>query len=355
MAKINKHIEIVSSTERGLSSMGKKSRDGAFTVLSKHYSDVRITILNNSADLEALAARQPDLVFLGMKFVPVDQALGAYGSNRIWVTKYLDEHGIAYTGSDQMAHELEIDKPLAKQCIIDAGLKTAAFYVAAQDRHLTKDDISLSYPIFIKPTSHGGGAGIDSDSVVHNLGQLNSKVMSIATRFQSDSLLEEYLPGREYSVAILKDEHSARYLVMPIELIAPPDMNGERILSKQVKIADTEKFTEVSDKIIKSKLITLAINAFEALGARDYGRIDIRLDKIGTPHFLEANLIPSLVDGYGNFPKACMINIGLSYENMILNIVRLGLARNIDSYDTSPEPVAANNILFPTPEVVKAL
>lgn len=354
MTKIDKHIEIVSSTISGLSSMGKKSRDDALNLLSKHYAKVRITLINDLKDLETLVARQPDLVFLGIKFLPNSSLNTAY-PEKIWISRFLDEHGIAYTGSDQMAHQLEADKPLAKQRIIGAGLETAKFYIAGQGRHLVKGDIRLSYPIFIKPTSRGGGAGIDSDSVVHSFEQLTSKVESIAARFQSDSLLEEYLPGREYSVAILKDEHSADFFVMPIELIAPPDINGERILSNQVKISDSEKFAEVSDKIIKSKLMTLAINAFEAIGARDYGRIDIRLDKIGTPQFLEANLIPSLVDGYGNFPKACMLSIGLNYENMILSIARLGLARNTDRYDISPEPLAANSILFPTSVAVKAL
>jgi len=83
------------------------------------------------------------------------------------------------------------------------------------------------------------------------------------------------------------------------------------------------------------------------LGARDYGRIDIRLDATGTPHFLEANLIPSLISGYGSFPKACVMNIGLEYEPMIMRIANLGLSRNIDDFETMVELVKLKDVFVP--------
>lgn len=347
MTKVNKYIEIVSSTGSGLSSMSRKSRDAVFAVLAKHYVRVGVTIVNNLSDLEALVARKPDLVFLGMKFVPADHALDLLDPGKIWITDYLEEHGIAYTGSNQMAHELERNKPLAKQRVLDSGLNTSKFYVARQNQPQSKENATLTFPLFVKPTSRGGGQGIDNDSVANNFSELKSKVLSIATDLQSDSLVEEYLPGREFSVAILKDEHSSQFSVMPIELIAPPNKHGLRILSNQVKSSDTERFIEVTDEIIKAKVAALAINVFHALGARDYGRIDIRLDKIGTPQFLEANLIPSLIDGYGNFPKACLLNIGMDFEPMILSIVRLGLARNVDMRGDEFEQ---NGLIVPTLE-----
>ena len=73
MTKINKRIEIVSSTHLGLSSMSQASRQAIKAVLTKHYADVRITMINDLAELEDLAIRQPDLVFLGMEYIIVDQ------------------------------------------------------------------------------------------------------------------------------------------------------------------------------------------------------------------------------------------------------------------------------------------
>ncbi|MDO8591656.1 MAG: D-alanine--D-alanine ligase [bacterium] len=327
--------------------MSKVSRGAVLTVLAKHYTDVRITIIDNLSDLEALVERRPNLVFLGMKFIPVDHDLGLQDPNKIWIAKYLDARGIAYTGSDQMAHELERNKPLAKQRVLEAGLITSRFYVARQNQAQHEGSMSLTFPLFIKPTSRGGGQGIDSDSVVNNFDQLHSKVNSIAADLKSDSLVEEYLPGREFSVAILKDEHSSQFSLMPIELIAPLDKHGLRILSSQVKSADTESFAEVTDKNIEARVTALAIDVFHALGARDYGRIDIRLDKAGVPHFLEANLIPSLINGYGNFPKACLLNMNLGFESMILSIVKLGLARSTNMTD---EEFEQNRLIVPSLE-----
>ena len=114
---------------------------------------------------------------------------------------------------------------------------------------------------------------------------------------------------------------------MPLELIAPTSARGDRILSSAVKEADTEQYAAVTNPVIREAVNTLALDVFHALGARDYGRIDIRLDANGVANFLEANLIPSLLDQYGNFPKACMLNLGIDYQQMILQITELGLAR----------------------------
>jgi D-alanine-D-alanine ligase len=327
MTKMNKHIEIVSSAVCDLSSMSQESRQAIYDVLTKHYTKVGITIVNTHIDLEALIASRPDLVFLGMKYIPKNPLLGQNDPNKIWLSKYLENSKIAHTGSDHLAHELELDKSLAKQRVLDAGLKTSPFYVIKQNQPSTRH-ANFSFPLFVKPTDRGGGEGIDSDSVVHDAASLQSKVRSITCDLQADSLVEQYLSGREFSVAILKDESSNDFSIMPLELIAPLNERGARVLSAKIKSADTESSLEVTDKIIKDKISTLAIDVFHALGARDYGRIDIRLDATGAPHFLEANLVPSLKKSIGNyFPKACSLNTRLDYEPMILTIVRLALSR----------------------------
>lgn len=347
MAKIDRCIEIVSSNQARLSSMSRVSRDAVMTVLSKYYADVRITMVDNLSDLDALVARKPDLVFLGMYFIPENLNVDLDDSAKIWIASYLDMHGLAYTGSNQSAHELDSNKSLAKQCALDAGLQTSPFQIVRQNQSLLANDIILTFPLFVKPSDRGGGLGIDSRSVVHNFSQLLSKVQSISANHQSDSIVEEYLPGREFSVAILKEEHSLEFSVMPIELIAPADYDGVRILSAAVKSADTESNIELTDKLIKAAVNELAIDVFHALGARDYGRIDIRLNKTGTPQFLETNLIPSLINNYGNFPKACMLNIGLEYEPMILHIVRLALARCLKFSEAITEAKPVSSPLLP--------
>lgn len=309
--------------------MGEISRNGAKTALEKHYTNVNITIVNSLADLEALVSRSSDLVFLGMTFLPMNPELGWQDPDKIWVSDHLEKHGIAYTGSDQTASSLERNKDRAKQRVLDAGLRTSPFYVAKQGRTLKAADITLKYLLFIKPTNRGGGLGIDSQSIAHDFKHLQSKVLAIASELQSDSIIEEYLSGREFSVAILRKEHTDIFTAMSLELIAPANMDGARILSSEVKSQDTERFDVVSDTTINSNICNLALGVFHALGARDYGRIDIRLDGNGDAHFLEANLLPSLMDGYGNFPKACWLNEGISYESMLLAIVSMAMPTRI--------------------------
>lgn len=338
MIKINRHIEIVSSTSRGLSSMSQKSRIATLNILSRHYARVGITIVNDLDDLQALVRKAPDLVFLGMKYIPIATESDSDETAKIWLNEYLNEYGIASTGSSTSAHKLELNKALAKQHIIHTGLATSPYIVFKKTDTVASSKISLPYPLFVKPADRGGGIGVDSYSVVHNFEQLKAKVSSIARELGSDSLIEHYLPGREFSVALLKKEYTADYSIMPIELIAPQDDHGNKLLSGTVKSADSEKALEIHDQEIKTAVCDLAMNVFDALGARDYGRIDIRLDQNDMPQFLEANLIPSLISGYGSFPKACLLNQRLTYEPMILRIARLGLLRSSPTLAV-PKPV----------------
>jgi D-alanine-D-alanine ligase len=336
MIKTNKYIEIVTSSNVMFSSMSKESYNNIYNVLEKYYKKVRISLIDNINDLEKLVLKRPDLVFLGIKFLPSDIKLGLEDPNKIWISSYLDRYGIEYTGSGNITHNLEFNKHLAKQCVIDANLSTSAFHVIDKNqKEINRESISLKFPLFIKPTNRGGGIGINDKSVVHNIKDLRIKVRSISNNLNSDSLIEEYLPGREFSVAILKNYRSNKFSIMPIELIAPKNDTGDRLLSKKVKSLNLESAIKVTDNNIKKRVSSIAISIFSALSARDYGRIDIRLDKFGNPQFLEANLIPSLIEGYGSFPKACMINLGLNYEYMILSIVRLGLSRKSKISDES--------------------
>lgn len=323
MEIINKHIEIVRSTRGGLSSLGEPSCDAIYKILAAHYMRVGITIVNSQDDLIQLVESKPDLVFLGMKFVPSDDVIG----EKIWLAEYLQANGIKTTGSSSDAHRLELNKSLAKQRAIDAGIKTSPFYVSKQ--HTTGNDghLTLDYPMFVKPTSSGGGLGVDHYSVVHNITQLDTKIASISFNHNSDSIIEQYLPGREFSVALLLDLETGVKYTMPLELVAPLNKEGDRFLSNEIKQADTESAIEITDKALSKSLNALALDVFRALGAKDYGRIDIRLDANGVPNFLEANLIPSLLDKYGNFPKACLMHLGMQHEEIILRITDLALNR----------------------------
>lgn len=336
--KILKQIEIVRSDTYGISSLSQKSANAILIVLKKHYSRVCITSINNQADLSLLGSRKPDLVFLGIKHLPVTLSSTGFPYRKVWVSTFLTNHDIAHTGSLQAAIELDHSKALAKQRVIDCGLSSAPYflYTGTYADEITAQNIG--YPLFVKPMDLGAGQGIDTDSFVSSYIELKTKAEDLTNTYSTKILVEKYLSGREFSVAILKDENSHQLSALPIEITAPDKM----ALTQELKSSNQEIVTSVKNPIIRAKLIVHAIDIFKALGGRDYGRIDIRMDAQGEPNFIEANLIPSLIDNYGSYPKACFINLGISHEEMILRIVRLAFART-DSDDLEL-PVLASAI-----------
>jgi D-alanine-D-alanine ligase len=352
MVKEQKHIEIVRSSTATLSSMSRASCAAIYEVLSKRYTDVGVTVINTPADLQTLLDNPPDLVFLGMEFVPVDLSLGIADPDKIWIGNFLDARDIAYTGSASRAHELQRNKNLAKQRVLDSGLSTSPFCVAKRDEVFNEPDLHLEYPLFVKPTDRGGGLGIDSRSVVHNFNQLSERISYISRELRSGSLIEQYLTGREFSVSVFKDILTKEYIALPVELIAPLDEYGARLLSGEIKSSNTDQAIEVVDSELSEQICSFGLDVFSALGARDYGRIDIRLDSEGTPQFLEANLLPSLISGYGSFPRACVINLGLQYEDMIYQIVDLAFERKYISTSILSETDMILPILSPAADIL---
>ena len=82
----------------------------------------------------------------------------------------------------------------------------------------------------------------------------------------------------------------------------------------------------IDNEDIRFEISELALNSFKSLGAKGYGRIDIKMDKKGIPYFLEANLIPGL--GFGYFYRCYKLNGGINYEQMILDIARNAFFKN---------------------------
>lgn len=340
--KTKAYIEIVCTNTPDLSSMSERSRLGLARSLRKKFTSVRISVVNNEIELRQLINRRPDLVLLGAKYIYA----GGLSGNQIWLSEVLDESGISYCGSQKTAQLVERCKDLAKNKVASRGVATSLFYVLKQNSPdyaaLTK--LNLGFPLFIKPVSSGGGSGINELSIANTLEDLKLQFRLISNKYKTDCIVEKFLSGREFSVAILRNLEDSTYKVMPIELIAPRTSLGDRILGQRVKQADAETVKAVAPGPVRNSLKILAIDAFMALGGRDYGRIDIRMDAAGKPHFLEANLIPSLIENYGSFPKACLMNENISFDNMTATIIKLGLQRRRTAEHI--EPITASKRLL---------
>jgi len=321
--KINKSIEIVIVHNPGEKNFHQDNvgiileENKILKILSQRYSEVVITKIQHKKDLDRLLKRKPDLVFSGVKYFN-------FNNEKVWLNDCLEAYGIRYIASSRAALDNESDKNKAKKLIVKANIKTADFFVATPDEHEHSSSIPIPFPLFIKPVKGGDSRGIDSNSVAYNFASFKKKVLEIKTKHNLSSLVETYLPGKEYSVGIFQDSIKGTLRAMPIQIIVKKNINGHRILDFNVKKDDEEKVIAVTDTKIFKKISKLAKEAFKALGGKSLGRIDIKMNERGVPHFMEANLMPGLRKGY--FYRSCLLNLDMNYDDMILNIANTGLS-----------------------------
>jgi D-alanine-D-alanine ligase len=286
-------------------------------ILSNNYQNVTATEILTHSDLDRLVDRNPDLVFSGVKYFDFDGEV-------LWLNDYLDVFGISYMASSKKALDSESDKSRAKDIVKEAGIATAQYFTTCPGEHPTEESIPIDFPVFVKPITGGDSRGVDANSVVSDFAGFLAKVAEIQDLQKSRSLVETHLSGKEYSVGILEDISTGILTAMPIEIIVEKNGDGNRILDFDIKRNDSERVVAVTDLGIHEKLSDLAKAAFKALGGKSLGRIDIMMDHDQVPHFVEANLMPGLRKGY--FYRACLLNLNMSYEQMILRVAENGLS-----------------------------
>lgn len=283
-------------------------------ILLQRFARVEVTIIKTRKDLDDLAKRQPDLVFSGVKYFNFD-------NQTLWLNEFLDQNQIPYIGSEKKALDREFNKTAAKKLTYNAGLKTALYASVPRGELLSRLPANMQFPVFIKPACGGDSIGIDAASLAHNALDMESKIKQLSASLNCEVLVEQYLSGKEYSVGIIENDSTKTLTAMPIEIRTSKNKQGHRILDFQTKQNDAEEVLAVSNRQIHGALSDLAKSVFRVLGGSAFGRIDIRMCASGIPHFMEANLMPGLKKGY--FYRACALNLGMSYEQMII-----GLAEN---------------------------
>ena len=321
--KVNKKIEIVVVPNLGEPNSHQDNvgiileEKKIQRILSKRYRHVLIAEINSMDDLEQLVKRKPDLVFSGVKYF-------YFNNKKIWLNDYLEIFSIPYIASSKAALDNESDKNRAKNIIQQNKIRTADFFITNPGEHIKESSIPIKFPLFIKPITGGDSRGIDKNSLVFNFEEFTAKVLDIKLKLNTSSLVETYLAGKEYSVGIFEDSVDGSLRAMPIEIIVKKNIDGYCILDFDVKKNDEEEVVLVSDNEIFKKLSEIAKNSFIALGGKSLGRIDIKMDHLGEPHFVEANLMPGLRKGY--FYRSCVLNLDMSYDDMIFSIANTGLS-----------------------------
>lgn len=283
---------------------------GVLNAIRKMGYSVIITVCKTVADLDKVITRKPDLVVLAVKYIPIDN------NDNVWLSDYFMQYKINFTGSLRNVLALDSNKVLAKIILQNKGIATAKYFTTVPGEYSYESELPIKFPLFLKPIDAANGNGIDDLSFVTCFSEFKDKVLSLYELFGKAVLVEEYLDGREFTVAVIR-KCGGELIVSPIEVIPPESKGGLRILGGKVKRDDSEELKKIEDNEMMNKVKKLAIDSFINLGVRDFGRIDIKSNKNGDCFFMEANLVPGMTPGSSYFPKSCELEHGLTYDEVI--------------------------------------
>ena len=259
---------------------------------------------------------------------------GLHGNDReAQIPAMLEMLQIPYTGSPPLAQAIILDKSKTKEILIAHKLPTLPYQLLTSNQNKLKK--SLKYPLMVKPVSEGSSAGITNKSVVYNERSLYEQVNYIQRTFDEQALVEPYLEGREFSVAMLGNPP----LILPI-LESDHSMLPKKYLpfdSLEVKwfyeLATSGKHLKCPAKIpgdLKAKINKICYKLWSAIGIRDWCRIDIRCDKKNNPYVLEVNSPPGCTppehDPSSYFPLIARAS-GIDYRSLLKMIIDTALKR----------------------------
>lgn len=296
------------------------------TALEERHS---LTLIEADEDAyQKLVAVQPEIVF--------NIAEGLRGPSReAQIPAILELLGIPYTGSDPLTLGICLDKSRAKEILSYYQIPTAPFVVVSSLSELARARPLL--PAVVKPLYEGSSKGILNSSVVSTAADLRREVKRVLTDYEEPVLVETFLPGREFTVALLGNGPSLQ--VFPIVELRldklPQGVNP--IYSYEAKWVWDQSDHPIEmydcpariDGRLEARIKELCVRAFHILRVRDWCRIDVRLDAQGEPHILELNPLPGILpnpDDHSCFPMAAR-KAGLSYNRMLQAVLEAAAER----------------------------
>ena len=222
----------------------------------------------------------------------------------------LDLMGIPYTGSGVMASALGMDKWRSKLVWQAAGLPVPDYVLLTDDSDFTVVEAKLGLPMFVKPANEGSSVGITKVKVPGTLRE------AYLTARQHDTLVlaERFMAGGEYTVPILGDE------ALPVIRIEP----ATEFYDYEAKyFRDDTRYHCPSGLPVKleREMQAMALQAFQVVGCRGWGRIDVLLDTDSRPSLLEINTAPGMTD-HSLVPMSAR-QAGLSFDALCLRILEL--------------------------------
>lgn len=240
------------------------------------------------------------------------------------VPALLEAYDIPYTLSDPLVCALTLDKAFAKRVVHAAGINTPRFRLVSTNQDV--DAVDLTFPLFVKPNGEGTGMGIDARSRVNTRAELRDVCRALLPRFTPPLLVEEFLPGREFTVGILETGPDAWAIgTMEVEFLPQA---GEAIYSFENKeqCESRIRYSALREPQLKQAVEALAVGAYRILECRDAGRVDVRLDGHGRPSFIEVNPLAGLHPTHSDLPMIATQE-GMPFPELVGSIVTSALRR----------------------------
>jgi D-alanine-D-alanine ligase len=241
----------------------------------------------------------------------------------------LEDWKIQHLGSSAKTIAIGLDKARTKDILIKHQIPTPRYFVANKGEVEISDRVEkIGYPLIAKPISEGGHNGIQKDSIVYDEANLKKIINRIFDEFHQPALVEEYITGkgmREFSVGIIDGEIR---LFTPIEIDFEAMSGNNEILSFESAQKDLERTKPMLDIKMRNEIIDLASKTFNAVGAHDYGRVDLRMNDTDC-YVIEINIMPGL-GPHSFLPEAAKDIHAIEYGQLIQKLTENSLQRQIN-------------------------
>ena len=284
--------------------------------------------------LRGLRRLKPELVF------NLSEQMGAGEDSTIGdahVAALLEAAGLTYSGNGPQALFAAGDKSTAKKILAFHSIRSPDFATIYRGKVDWAHD--LEFPLLVKAARQESSIGISTSSVVKNVKELLERIEYIHETFEQPALVEQYIEGREFYLGIVATGPEARDLrtLPPIELVFDgfPD-ELPKVASWEAKWEDEHpeykgsrvRFPKDLPEEVAARVAEVARAAFDALGCRDYGRVDLRVNETGEIYVLEVNPNCYLAKE-SEFARAAKRD-GIAYDDLILGLARAAAARRIE-------------------------
>jgi len=288
------------------------------------HNPIFLRIDGSAQSLIDLAQSETDLIF------NLVESFGGDDSHDSRLAGFLELLGRRFTGAGAHGLFLAQDKALAKKIFAFHGIHTPYFATVYRGRLDHAHDIA--FPVIVKPAREDGSIGIQFGAVCGSIKELMERIHYIHAEFDSPALIEEYIEGRELYVSVLGNEKPVALPIVELDLSKLPE-GTPKIAGSEVKWEEETEAYKVTktflpedlDAGLTARIQDVAVQAFQALDLRDYGRIDFRLAPDETLHVLEVNPNPYLLST-SEFAMAAKKS-GRPYAQLISEIADLAMSR----------------------------